>query len=71
MLESGADHIEVVNESLQGRRAIDEQTFVSLEVLNDRLERTKKLGGRFAGVGLSPAAENLRKQAGRLAVGQG
>jgi hypothetical protein len=38
-------------------------------VLNDRLERVKKLGGKFANVAFSPAAEHLRKQSSRLAVG--
>ena len=71
MIEEYPNHCEVINDNLSGVRTVDEQTFASLEVLNDRLERVKKLGGRFAGVGLSPAAENLRKQAGRLTVGQG
>ena len=68
MLELYLDHCEVVKDSLKGTRAIDEQTFASLEVLSDRLERVKKLGGRFADVAFSPAAEHLRKQAGKLAV---
>ena len=68
MLELYPDHCEVVTNSLNGTRAIDEQTFASLEVLNDRLERVKKLGGKFTGVAFSPAAEHLRKQSSRLAV---
>ena len=71
MLELYPDRCEVVKESLNGTRAIDEQTFASLEVLNDRLERVKKLGGKFANVSFSPAVENLRKQSSRLTVGQG
>jgi len=71
MLEMYPDHCEVVRESLSGTRAADEQTFASLEVLNDRLERVKKLGGRFLNVGFSPAAEQMRKQSGKLAVSQG
>lgn len=71
MLELYPDHCEVVKDSLNGTRAVDEQTFVSLEVLNDRLERVKKLGGRFAGVAFSSAAEHLMKQSNRLAVGHG
>ena len=65
------NHCEVVKDSLNGTRAIDEQTFASLEVLNDRLERARKLGGKFASVAFSPAAEQLRKQSSKLAVGQG
>ena len=71
MLEMYPDHCEVVKDSLDGIRTVNEQTFASLEVLNDRLERVKKLGGMFADVAFSPAAENLRKQSSRLAVGQG
>ena len=65
------NHCEVVKDSLNGTRAIDEQTFASLEVLNDRLERARKLGGKFANVSFSPAAEQLRKQSSRLAVSHG
>jgi hypothetical protein len=71
MLDLYPNHCEVVKDSLNGTRAIDEQTFVSLEVLNDRLERARKLGGKFAGVSFSPAAEQLRKQTSRLTVVQG
>ena len=68
MLELYPDHCEVVTNSLNGTRAIDEQTFASLEVLNDRLERVKKFGGRFTGVAFSPAVEHLRKLSSKLAV---
>ena len=68
MMELYPDHFEVVTNSLNGTRAIDEQTFASLEVLNDRLERVKKLGGKFASVAFSPDAESLMKQSSRLAV---
>jgi hypothetical protein len=71
MLELYPNHCEVVKDSLNGTRAIDEQTLTSLEVLNDRLERVKKLGGKFASIAFSPAAEQLRKQSSKLAVGQG
>jgi hypothetical protein len=71
MLELYPNHCEVVKDSLNGTRAIDEQTLASLEVLNDRLERVKKLGGKFASIAFSPAAEQLRKQSSKLAVGQG
>jgi MraZ protein len=71
MLELYPDHCEIVKGTLNGARAIDEQTFASLEVLNDRLERVRKLGGKFTGVEFSPVVENLRKQSSRLAIGQG
>jgi len=69
MLELYPDHCEIVKDSLNGSRVIDEQTAVSLEVLTDRLERVRKLGGKFAGVAFSSAAEHLRKRPSRVAVG--
>jgi len=69
MLELYTDHCEVVKEALKGTKAADEHTFASLEVLNDRLERVKKLGGRYDFIAFSPAAEHLRQQAGKLAIG--
>ncbi len=71
MLELYPDHCEVIRDNLKSIRAVDEQTFASLEVLNDRLERVKKLGGRFAEVAFSPAAEHLRKQAGKFCRSRG
>ncbi len=70
MLDLYQDHCEIVKGVLNGARAI-EDSLASLEVLNDRLERVKKLGGKFAGVEFSPAVEGLRKQSSSLAVGQG
>ncbi|MGA2323586.1 MAG: hypothetical protein ABSG22_07040 [Sedimentisphaerales bacterium] len=69
MLELYPNHCEVVKDSLNGTRAIDEQTFASLEVLNDRLERVKKLGGKFASVAFSPAVEQLKRKPSKVAVG--
>jgi hypothetical protein len=71
MLELYPDHCEIVNDSLNGSRVIDEQTAVSLEVLTDRLERVRKLGGKFASIAFSSAVEQLRKCPSRVAVGQG
>jgi len=69
MLELYPNHCEVVKDSLNGTRAIDEQTFASLEVLNDRLERVKKLGGKFASVAFSSAVEQLKRKPSKVAVG--
>jgi hypothetical protein len=71
MIGLNMDHFDVVRDGLDGTKAIDEQTLASLEVLNDRLESVRKLGGKFAGVAFSPDAESLMKQSSRLAVGQG
>jgi len=71
MLDLYPNHCEVVKDSLNGTRSTDEQTFASLEVLNDRLERARKLGGKFANVSFSPAVEQLRRKPSRVAVSQG
>jgi hypothetical protein len=71
MLELYPDHCEIVKDSLQGKRVIDEQTAVSLEVLSDRLERVRKFGGKFANIAFSSAIEHLRQRPSRVAVGQG
>ncbi|HUW19401.1 MAG TPA: hypothetical protein VMW16_08870 [Sedimentisphaerales bacterium] len=70
MIEMDANHCQVVEQSLTGGRALDEQTFASLAILSDRLERVKSLGGSFAHVGFSPAAKGLlRTQRNAVAVG--
>jgi hypothetical protein len=69
MLELYPDHCEIIKDNLQGKRVIDEQTIVSLEVLAERLERVRKLGGKFASVAFSSAVEHLRKRPSRVAVG--
>jgi hypothetical protein len=52
------NHSELVQQSLVGERAIDEQTLTSIAVLSDRLERLKKMGDQFKGITFSP---NIRK----------
>jgi len=63
-----SNHCQIVQETLDGQRAIDERTFESLSVLEERLGRLKKLGGRFADVEFSPAVRKLAGQKGRVAV---
>jgi hypothetical protein len=68
MLELYPDHCEVVKDSLQGRRAIDEQTFASVAVLNERLQRVKKLDARFSRIEFSPAVKHLKSHSNKVAV---
>ena len=49
----------VVNESLSGQRAVDEDTFSSVAVLAERLERLKRTSSIFANITFSPQAEEL------------
>ena len=53
------NHFKVVNESLSGQRAVDEDTFSSVAILAERLERLKKTSSIFADITFSPQAEEL------------
>jgi hypothetical protein len=68
MIDLYPDHCEIIKDSLQGTRAIDEQTFASLEVLSERLERVKKLSDKFAHIAFSPAVNQLRKHPSGITV---
>ena len=69
MIEMETDHCRIVEQSLSGRRGLDEQTFASLAILGERLERLKKLSGVFEEIGFSPAVKKLKRQKSALAVG--
>ncbi|MHC4648479.1 MAG: hypothetical protein ACYTBJ_23720 [Planctomycetota bacterium] len=69
MIETNVNHCEVVTESLGNKRAVDEQTFASLAILEERLERLRRLHGLFDKVRFSPAVRKLRKQSTAVAVG--
>ena len=62
MTEMDMNHCQVVEKSMTGARVVDEQTFASLDVLSERLERLKKLDKVFSGVTFSPAVEKLKAQ---------
>ncbi len=59
MLESECNHFEIINESLSGDRSIDEDTFSSIAVLAERLDRLKKTDVLFDQVGFSEQVEKL------------
>ena len=63
-----SNHCQIVEKSLSGDREIDEQTFVSLAILTDRLERLNKLGEGFAAVTFSSAAGKLAARESTLAI---
>ncbi len=60
-------HCQVVGASLTGRRPVDEQTYASVAVLSERLERLRQ-SPLFAGVKFSPQVETLQRHA-EVAVG--
>ena len=69
MIEADSDHRRIVAESLAGKRQVDEQTFASLAVLSERLERLKELDSAFSEVEFSSAVKQLKEQQNTVAVG--
>jgi hypothetical protein len=69
MIETDSNHCQIVEKSLIGERAVDEQTFASLEILTERLERLKKLDSIFSSVDFSSAVKKLKTRKNALAVG--
>ncbi len=59
MIGTDSSHCRIVAESLAGQLEADEKTLASLAVLDDRLERLKKLGGAFSGVVFSRMGDLL------------
>jgi hypothetical protein len=66
---SWENHCRIVAESLAGKRDVDEQTFASLAILDERLERLRNLGGAFSGIEFSPDAAKLLKQKNAVTIG--
>lgn len=69
MKETDSNHYRIVAESLAGHRRIDEQTFAALAILEEKLERLKKLDSAFYEVAFSTDVEKLRKHQKAVAVG--
>jgi len=69
MIGTDSNHFRIVSESLAGTREVNEETFASLTILEERLERLKKLHETFIGVAFSPDAEKLLRQKNIVAVG--
>ena len=58
-----SNYCQIVTESLNSQRGIDEKTFASIEVLQDRLDRLKKLSGSFGEIEFSPEFKKLSRKA--------
>jgi hypothetical protein len=69
MIEADSNHCGIVAESLAGKRQVDEQTFASLAVLGERLERLKERNEIFCGVAFSSAVERLQARRSVVMVG--
>ena len=59
---------QIVKDSITGKRDIDEQTFASVAILAERLERLKKSDRLFAEVRFSSAVRRLARQRKAVAV---
>jgi hypothetical protein len=62
------DHCEIVRDSLAGKRAIDEQTFASINILGERLQNVYKQHRTFIDIEFSPHIQALVEQELKLAV---
>jgi hypothetical protein len=69
MIGMDLNHCRIVEKGLTGEQAVDEQTFASLEILTERLERLKKLDKVFSSIGFSPAVEKLKTRRNAITVG--
>ena len=69
MIEMDSDYCRIVEKSLTGERVVDEETFASLTILTERLERLRKLEDSFSNVTFSSAVEGLKSQKNAVAVG--
>ncbi len=63
MIGKDSNHCQVVSESIAGKRKVDDSTFVSIDVLGEKLERLKKFDSMFAGISFSPYVEKLQSRA--------
>jgi hypothetical protein len=64
-----SNHWQIVDRTLAGRRPTDDETFASLAILTERLQRVKKLGKPFANIEFSSYVEGLKAQKNAVTVG--
>jgi len=69
MIGTDTNHLRIVKDSLNDVRAIDEQTFASISILEERLERLKRFDKMFSGVQFSTAVKKLTRRNVALTVG--
>jgi hypothetical protein len=62
MSEYQTNHHRIVKEAVEGKRSVDEQTHVSLAILDERLQRLRKLDKIFDEVQFSSAVRKILTQ---------
>lgn len=68
MAELEREHLRIVKEAVEGKREVDEQTLASIEALNERLHRLRKIDKIFDEVRFSSAVERILTQKDLLIV---
>ena len=68
MIGVDSNHCQIVGKSLASERTVDEQTFASVAILAERLERLKRLDRVFSNVTFSSAVKRLKGQKRAVAV---
>lgn len=68
MIEINTNDCQVVRDSIGGRRPVDEQTFTSIAILSERLERVRRLGKNFSNIKFSSAVRKLARNENIVAV---
>jgi len=68
MIGTDSNHCQTVRDSIAGERAVDEQTFASLAILTERLERLKKLDKSFSEIAFSSGVKRLKARKNAVAV---
>ena len=63
-----SSHYRTVEKTLSGERAVDEQTFASLAILAERLERLKKTDSIFSDIEFSPDVKKLSRRKSAVTV---
>jgi hypothetical protein len=64
-----SNHCRTVSRSLTGERAVNEETFASLTILSERLERLKELDDVFSGIDFSSDVKKLKGRKNAVPVG--
>ncbi|MHC5060079.1 MAG: hypothetical protein ACYTFK_03220 [Planctomycetota bacterium] len=59
MFNTECNHFDVINQAISGRKDVDEETFSSVAVLAERLDRLKKANHLFDEVDFSEQVEEL------------
>ncbi len=68
MTEFERDHFKVVKEAVEGKREADEQTIASIDALEERLQRLKKMSKIFDEVRFSTAVKRILARQDLLTV---